>query len=127
MNTAITSSTAPVTTAYSATANASQKISCKPAKTVSLNTAGKNTRRLKLIFEQDVENRDIFTLLGWEDLPEKLKETIRPDLNAYRDELLGLYSTCDHHVLNRRKRVSYWVNAYREGICSEETVLVSLK
>jgi hypothetical protein len=82
---------------------------------------GKNLRRINLILRPDTETTNVFELFGWNDLPEKLKEAVRTDLNAYRDELLGLYSTCDPAVLNRRKSVSYWIKAYRRGLCSEET------
>ena len=82
---------------------------------------GRNTRRLKIITNDETNNVDVFTLIGWNDLPDTLKKVIRPDMEAYRDELLGLYSTRDEGVRSRRKRISYWVKAYRDGICSEET------
>ncbi|MDG5766531.1 hypothetical protein QA596_03555 [Balneolales bacterium ANBcel1] len=94
-------------------------------KGLELNGPG-NTKRLKLIFGLQTEQADVFELFGWQGLPDGLKELIRADLNAYRDELLGLYSTCEPGVLNRRKRVSYWIRAYREGLCSEETAVESL-
>lgn len=87
---------------------------------------GKNTRRLMMILEQESDQTEVFALLGWDDLPQSLKEAVRLDMEAYRDELLGLYSSCDKGVKNRRKRVSYWIKAYREGICSEETALNAL-
>ncbi len=89
-------------------------------------TEGKNAQRLKLIFEQHADNTDVFELIGWEGLPDSIKDTIKPDLEAYRSELLGLYSACGEGVKNRRKRVSYWVKAYRDGYCSEQTAADAL-
>lgn len=89
-------------------------------------TLGKNTRRLKLIFEQEPELTDVFELFGWSELPDSIKNVIRSDMESYRDELLGLYSTCQQGVRDRRKSISYWVKAWRDGICSEYTAVQSL-
>lgn len=70
---------------------------------------------------------DLFELFGWSDLPFDLKNAIIVDLAGHREELLGLYSTTDPQVYERRKRVAYWVNCYREGICSLETALQALR
>jgi hypothetical protein len=86
--------------------------------------AGRNQRRLSLILEQ--ENTDVFELFGWSELPDSIKSVIRTDLEAYRDELLGLYSTCDPGVRDRRKSISYWVKAWKYGLCSEQTAASSL-
>ncbi len=88
--------------------------------------SGENIRRISLITGNQITNVDVFALFGWNDLPEQLKDAIRSDLEAYRDELLGLYSTCDNGVKNRRKSVSYWIRAYRDGICSEQTAAAAL-
>ncbi len=85
-----------------------------------------NTRRLALMDDCRIHETDVFHLLGWNDLPDALQNVIRSDMEAYRDELLGLYSTCDNGVKNRRKSVSYWVRAYREGVCTEETAVRAL-
>ncbi len=85
-----------------------------------------NTRRLALITDQRIHETDIFALFGWNDLPDALRNVIRSDMEAYRDELLGLYSTCDAGVKNRRKSVSYWIRAYRQGTCSEQTAVDAL-
>lgn len=111
--------------------SASNRISLKSPDEKKVHTLGdskssRNARRLAMIVSHNTEDTDVFELLGWTDLPETLKNAIRPDLEAYRDELLGLYSTCDNGVRNRRKSVSYWVKAYRDGICTEETAAQSL-
>ena len=80
-----------------------------------------NIRRLAMISDPKFHETDVFDLMGWSDLPDSLKNVIRSDMEAYRDELLGLYSSCDPGVKSRRKSVSYWIRAYRDGICSEQT------
>lgn len=87
---------------------------------------GRNARRLRLIFEQEHDKADVFELFGWSDLPTTLRSAIRTDLEAYRDELLGLYSSCNAAVHERRKRVSWWVYAYRNSLCTAETALSML-
>lgn len=88
---------------------------------------GRNARRLRLIFEQEHDKADVFELFGWSDLPATLRSAIRSDLEAYRDELLGLYSSCNTAVHERRKRVSWWVNAYRNKLCTARTAVTMLK
>lgn len=73
------------------------------------------------------EETGLFELFGWGDLPFDLKNTIVTDLAGYRDELLGLYSTRDQGILNRRKSVAYWVNNYLSGCCSLETAVEMLE
>ena len=65
----------------------------------------------------------IFQLMGWEKLPYRLKYEIVPDVVAYYDELMGRYSTNDQGVINRRKRVQYWVENFLQGICTLETAV----
>ncbi len=97
-----------------------------PAENLNSSEITANTLRLALITDQRVQDTDIFALLGWNDLPDALRNAIRSDMEAYRDELLGLYSTCDTGVKNRRKSVSYWIRAYRQGMCSEQTAVEAL-
>ncbi len=82
---------------------------------------GRNARRVRMILQHNIDQTDVFAIFGWNDLPSSIKETVRRDMEAYRDELLGLYSSCDQGVNNRRKRISYWVRAYLDGACSEKT------
>lgn len=68
---------------------------------------------------------ELFHLLGWEDLSDQVKETIRPDLSAYMACLL------DEQPINaeqeqRRRRILYWVECLRNGFCSEQTALSAL-
>ena len=88
--------------------------------------AGKNASRLRLIFEENADQSDVFKLFGWDHLPESIKSAVRRDMEAYRDQLLGLYSPFDKGVAARRKSVSYWIKAFLEGTCSEQTVQLAL-
>ncbi len=97
-----------------------------PAENQRIAESSANIRRLSLITDGKISEADVFALFGWNDLPESLKNAIRLDMEAYRDELLGLYSTCDNGVKSRRKSVSYWVRAFRDGICSEQTATRAL-
>ncbi len=73
------------------------------------------------------ESAYIFSLMGWSGLPEDLKRAIAVDLIGYRDELLGLYSTLDPAVQARRRSVYWWVEQYRDGTCSLDTAIASLR
>ncbi|HYW34410.1 MAG TPA: hypothetical protein VE868_03285 [Balneolaceae bacterium] len=71
--------------------------------------------------------QEVFSLLGWGDLPDTLKIEIKDDVKAMVEELEGKYSTCDPYVRKRRARVTYWVDAYLDGICSLQTAIDALK
>ena len=77
--------------------------------------------------DEDPRLNEIYEALGWGDLPYRLKFVIASDVVGYYDELMGLYSTCDPGVIARRKRVSYWVENYRNHIASLETTLDALR
>ncbi|MFH5833629.1 hypothetical protein ACG2F4_14200 [Halalkalibaculum sp. DA3122] len=101
-----------------------------------MNTAVKNDtfqiepvlRKVLVDAEQDhQELQEMFQLMGWGDLPDKLKIEIKDDVSAMIEELRGQYSTCDSFVQKRRQSVTYWVSCYRDGICSLETAIQALK
>ncbi|MDR8390390.1 hypothetical protein NC796_04500 [Aliifodinibius sp. S!AR15-10] len=78
--------------------------------------------------EQDHQQlQEMFQLMGWGDLPDKLKIEIKDDVSAMIDELHGQYSSCDPYVQKRRQSVTYWVNCYQDGICSLGTAIQALK
>ncbi|MDX1637167.1 MAG: hypothetical protein R3281_04295 [Balneolaceae bacterium] len=84
----------------------------------------------KVLIDAEKEHnqlQEMFTLLGWGDLPDKLKMEIKADVAAMVDELHGRYSSCDPNVERRRRSVTYWVSCYRDGICSLETAIQALK
>ncbi len=102
-----------------------------------MNTALKISRNfrpepvLRSIFrEAELEHRQIqqmFDLLGWGDLPEDLKYIIKEDVKGYIDELRGSYSTNCPLVQRRRESVDFWVNSFKDEICSLESALGALK
>ena len=71
--------------------------------------------------------QDVFSMLGWGRLPDALKVEIKDDVAAMVRELQGQYSSCDPFVQKRRERVTYWVDAYRDDICSLETAIDALR
>lgn len=84
----------------------------------------------KAFIEAEKEHRalqEIFELMGWGDLPDALKMEIKEDVASMVDELKGQYSSCDPYVKKRRQSVTYWVNCYKDGICSLRTAIDALK
>ncbi|GAA5520364.1 hypothetical protein LQ318_01440 [Aliifodinibius salicampi] len=73
------------------------------------------------------ELQQMFELMGWGDLPDALKMEIKDDVAAMVDELQGQYSSCDPHVERRRQRVVYWVNSFKDDICSLKTAVDALR
>jgi hypothetical protein len=71
--------------------------------------------------------QEVFSMLGWEDIPDALKIEIKDDVSAMADELEGHYSTCDPAVTKRRQRVAYWVDTFRYGMCSLQTAIEALR
>lgn len=83
----------------------------------------------KVLQEAEKEHRklqDMFKLMGWSDIPDALKMEIKDDVSAMVSELKGQYSSCDPYVARRRQRVVYWVESYRDGICSLDTAIDAL-
>ncbi|MFO7800579.1 hypothetical protein [Rhodohalobacter sp.] len=70
---------------------------------------------------------EMFTLLGWGDLPGEFKMVIEEDVKGYIDELRGQYCTNSEWVQRRRESVDFWVNSYLDGICDETTAIDSLR
>lgn len=96
-----------------------------------LNQLQKNEPVLISIFnkaeKEYKELEEMFNLIGWGELPDKLKFEIESDVRGYIDELNGRYSTMCAGVQRRRESVDFWVNSYLDGICSLETALEALK
>lgn len=76
---------------------------------------------------EEAELQEVYTLMGWGDLPWELRIEIRDDIRAFRQELAGRFSTLCPFVLNRRRRVDYWVRSYLAGWCSLETAVQALR
>lgn len=69
----------------------------------------------------------MFSMLGWGDLPNELKLAIEEDVKGYIDELHGNYSTNCPLVQRRRESVDFWINSYRDGVCTLDTASGALK
>lgn len=102
-----------------------------------MNAALKNQRIFRsepvlrsILREAELEHRQIqqmFDLLGWGNLPEDLKYMIKEDVKGYIEELQGSYSTNCPLVQRRRESVDFWVNSFKDGICSLQIALDALK
>ncbi len=66
----------------------------------------------------EAEYSTVLELLGWDDLPGVLLEVISDELESYEEQIREGYCVMDQDVLARRHRIRYWINAYRDGICS---------
>lgn len=64
------------------------------------------------------ESQKLLQLLGWNDLPSVLIDQIKEDLDEYKEQIQNSYCSCNSETLARRKQITFWVNAYRDGICS---------
>ena len=73
------------------------------------------------------ELQQVFSLLGWHEVPDGLKVEIYDDVRVMVEELRGNYSSCDPYVRNRRNRVHYWVQSYLYGNTSLNTAIEALK
>jgi hypothetical protein len=73
------------------------------------------------------ELQQVFSLLGWHEVPDGLKVEIYDGVRVMVEELQGNYSSCDPYVRNRRNRVHYWVQSYLDGNTSLNTAIEALK
>jgi hypothetical protein len=68
---------------------------------------------------------ELYHLLGWGDLSRAIKELVEPDIHDYVSTIIN-----EEPVLaaqeQRRRRIVYWIDAYRSGMCSEQTALSAL-
>lgn len=116
------------------------EMNIKKTKYIMINARAKTTRKqapfnvepilrkvMKQAQKEHEELQHVFRMMGWSGLPDLLKIEIKEDVIAMVDELKGRYSTCDAHVLKRRKSITYWVGCYRDGICSLHTAIEALK
>ena len=69
----------------------------------------------------------MFSLVGWEGLPDELKVEIEDDVRGYIEELEGRFSTHCPLVQRRRESVDFWVHSYMDGLCTLETAVNALK
>ncbi|TVQ68242.1 MAG: hypothetical protein EA360_00190 [Balneolaceae bacterium] len=87
-------------------------------------------KKLKLMATARGERKrmeEIFSLLGWSELPEELKTAVAADVKGYADELEGRYSTRCEYVQRRRESVDFWVRSFKDGFCSSATAAEALQ
>ncbi|MEX2463146.1 MAG: hypothetical protein WD513_02560, partial [Balneolaceae bacterium] len=78
--------------------------------------------------EQERNQTDaMFKLLGWNSLPADLKFEIEEDVRGYYEELHGFYSTSCEYVQRRRESVDFWVRSFKDGLCTLQTAVESLR
>jgi len=81
----------------------------------------------KVFRKESQEFKDMLTLLGWQNLPDKLLAEIVLDIADMKKELQLRYCSTDNAKDLRRRQVHYWVESYRQGTCSLETAVNALK
>lgn len=95
------------------------------------NKKRKNETAILTIFKkaelEQKQSDEMFDLLGWSSLPADLKFEIEEDVKGYYDELNGLYSTSCEYVQRRRESVDFWVKSFKDGLCSLQTAINSLR
>ena len=74
-----------------------------------------------------IEMQEAFELMGWGNLPDQLKIEIYTDVKFMVQELKGMISTCDTFVERRRNTVHFWVNSFKDGICSLDAAINAVK
>lgn len=77
--------------------------------------------------QEYVDMQQAFDLMGWGELPDALKIEIYDDVKFMVQELKGHYSSNNSFVHRRRESVHYWVNCYKDGICTLNTAIKALK
>lgn len=68
---------------------------------------------------------EMYHLLGWGDLSPALKELVEPDIHDYVSTMINEEPVVAAQE-QRRRRIVYWIDAFRNGMCSEQTALSAL-
>lgn len=68
---------------------------------------------------------EMYHLLGWGDLSPALKELVEPDIHDYVSAMINEEPVVAAQE-QRRRRIVYWIDAFRSGLCSEHTALAAL-
>lgn len=86
----------------------------------------RRSRKLTSINVPKLQKQELLETLGWSGIPLTLYKAIENDLELFMKEHLENHSTIDGNVRARRNRIQYWVNNYKNGICSLDTALLAL-
>lgn len=68
---------------------------------------------------------ELYHLLGWGDLTPALKVLVEPDIHDYVSTIINEELVVAAQE-QRRKRIIYWIDAFRSGMCTEQTALAAL-
>lgn len=68
---------------------------------------------------------ELYHLLGWGDLSTALKVLVEPDIHDYVSTIINEELVVAAQE-QRRKRIIYWIDAFRSGMCTEQTALAAL-
>jgi hypothetical protein len=68
---------------------------------------------------------ELYHLLGWDGLSASLKKIVEPDIHDYVATIINEEPVIAAQE-QRRRRIVYWIDAYRTGMCSEQTALLAL-
>lgn len=68
---------------------------------------------------------ELYHLLGWGDLSPALKVLVEPDIHDYVSTIINEELVVAAQE-QRRKRIIYWIDAFRSGMCTEQTALAAL-
>jgi len=85
------------------------------------------TGNLKSVDIPKIDKSEVLEMLGWARMPAALISAIEEDLEEFIREFKGHYSTVDERLRRRRDRIQYWMNNYKNGICSLETASSAMK
>lgn len=68
---------------------------------------------------------ELYHLLGWGDLTPALMVLVEPDIHDYVSTIINEELVVAAQE-QRRKRIIYWIDAFRSGMCTEQTALAAL-
>jgi hypothetical protein len=68
---------------------------------------------------------ELYHLLGWGDLSPALKVLVEPDIHDYVSTIINEEPVVAAQE-QRRRRIIYWIDAFRSGMCTEQTALTAL-
>ncbi len=68
---------------------------------------------------------ELYHLLGWDGLSDSLKKLVEPDIHDYVSTIINEEPVVAAQE-QRRRRIVYWIEAFRSGMCSEQTALAAL-
>ena len=68
---------------------------------------------------------ELYHLLGWDALSPAMKQLVEPDIHDYVASIINEEPIVAAQE-QRRRRIVYWIEAYRTGMCTEQTAMSAL-